>query len=565
MRHAQHTNNFDLIRLLAALQVLYGHSAGWLKLPPLPAPTSYAVALFPGVAVFFVISGFLVTRSFLESRSGTAGYFARRALRIYPGLWVHFVVILTMLAVAGALPLPQLAGATFWRWVAVAFTTGSDFYANLLAGLPFDYSGYYRWFPSGVLWTISVELGFYLLVPLVFAGVLRRRGLVWLALIVCAMVSLWAAWINKAWLIEAPSDNTTGILQCSPAPYFWIFLIGAAMSYYWETVRGWIEGRAWAWFIAYFVLSQVDTALFGAMGLNFSKPELLTVARVVLLGVTVIAFAHTWTGLARRLRGVDLSYGIYLYHMPLVATLHYGGVVGSAWLWPVVFVVPATCAALSWFLVERPALRFKSTADVLITGLQSRVGQLSKRMLETASISRGDANRAAAWAVAYVGLFLAIWLLCWDHVKARPQPKLEITRLGPDAWERIIAPMRRDADGLRSEGEASPTGYGAISVPHWLPKGALVAAAGTVQHGGIVLGLLDQNGQWAATTAISAGPFRTAVEVPARGSYRIVIANNLAAGETTNETTVTEVGLIGPVTGPPWFALEPIAIRGVVP
>jgi hypothetical protein len=82
-----------------------------------------------------------------------------------------------------------------------------------------------------------------------------------------------------------------------------------------------------------------------------------------------------------------------------------------------------------------------------------------------------------------------------------------------------------------------------------------------VQQGGIVLGLLDQSGQWAATKAISTGPFRTAVEAPARGNYRIVIANNLAAGETTNETTVTEVGLIGPA----WFALEPTAIRGVVP
>src|SRR3954451_7475999 len=243
MRNAQHTNNFDLIRLLAALQVLYGHSAEWLKLPPLPAPTSYAVALFPGVAVFFVISGFLVTRSFLESRSGTAGYFARRALRIYPGLWVHFVVILTMLAVAGALPLPQLAGATFWRWVAVAFTMGSDFFGNLYGGVPFDYSGFYRGFPSGVLWTISVELGFYLLVSIVFAGAIRRRGLVWLALVVCAAGSLWAAWVNKAWQLEFPSYNTTGMLSGSPVPYFWIFLVGAVLSYYWENVRGWIEGR----------------------------------------------------------------------------------------------------------------------------------------------------------------------------------------------------------------------------------------------------------------------------------------------------------------------------------
>src|SRR4051794_30929860 len=141
MRNAQHTNNFDLIRLLAALQVLYVRSAVWLQLPRLPPQTSYAVSLFPGVAVFFVISGFLVTRSFLESRSGTAGYFARRALRIYPGLWVHFVVILAMLAVAGALPLSRFAGETFWRWTAVAFTMGSDFFGNLYGGVPFDYTG----------------------------------------------------------------------------------------------------------------------------------------------------------------------------------------------------------------------------------------------------------------------------------------------------------------------------------------------------------------------------------------------------------------------------------------
>src|SRR3954447_4391329 len=237
MSDAQNDNNFDLIRLLAALQVLYVHAAGWLKLPNIPLPWRWPLVLFPGVAVFFVISGFLVTRSFLDSRSGTAGYFARRALRIYPGLWVHFVVILAMLAVAGALPLSQLTGGTFWRWVAVAFTMGSDFFGNLYGGVPFDYSGFYRGFPSGVLWTISVELGFYLLVPIVFAGVLCRRGLVWLALLIFAAASLWAAWINKAWMAAFPSHNTTGVLQCSPAPYFWIFLIGATLAYYWDQVR----------------------------------------------------------------------------------------------------------------------------------------------------------------------------------------------------------------------------------------------------------------------------------------------------------------------------------------
>jgi peptidoglycan/LPS O-acetylase OafA/YrhL len=241
-----------------------------------------------------------------------------------------------------------------------------------LAGLPFDYSGYYRWFPSGVLWTISVELGFYLLVPIVFAGAIRRRGLVWLALIACAAISLRVAWINKAWMTEFPSHNTTGVLQCSPAPYFWMFLIGAAMSYYWERVRGWVEGRVWVWLGAYVALSALDLTLFDQKSLWFSKPGLLTVPRVVLLGVTVIAFAHSWTGLARRLRGVDLSYGIYLYHMPFVATLHYGGFVGTGWLWPVVLGVPVATASASWFLVERPALRLKPAADALIARLRFR-------------------------------------------------------------------------------------------------------------------------------------------------------------------------------------------------
>jgi peptidoglycan/LPS O-acetylase OafA/YrhL len=236
--------------------------------------------------------------------------------------------------------------------------------------VPFNYTGFYRGFPSGVLWTITVELGFYLLVPIVFAGVLRRRGLVWLAPLIFAAASLWAAWINKAWMAAFPSHNTTGVLQCSPAPYFWIFLIGATLAYSWDQARRFVEGRVWPWLAAYIALSVLDFLLFNQRGPGFSSPGLLTVPRVVLLGITVIAFAHTWTGLARRLRGVDLSYGIYLYHMPFIATLHYGSVVGSTWLWPVVFIVPIVCATLSWFLVERPALRLKPKADALIAALR---------------------------------------------------------------------------------------------------------------------------------------------------------------------------------------------------
>jgi hypothetical protein len=72
----------------------------------------------------------------------------------------------------------------------------------------------------------------------------------------------------------------------------------------------------------------------------------------------------------------------------------------------------------------------------------------------------------------------------------------------------------------------------------------LVAAVGKIERGGLLLGLLDHKGQWATTVAASPGEFRAVVRVPAEGEYRIVLANNLAFGETVNAFTVNDVGFV---------------------
>jgi hypothetical protein len=99
---------------------------------------------------------------------------------------------------------------------------------------------------------------------------------------------------------------------------------------------------------------------------------------------------------------------------------------------------------------------------------------------------------------------------------------------------------------MRIEGKPRfAAAYAAVSRRYRLPKGALVGAAGRVRQGGIVLGLLDSQERWAATIAIPPGPFRTTVEVPKDGEYRIVFANNLPAGQEVNDAEITEVGLVG--------------------
>ena len=137
----------------------------------------------------------------------------------------------------------------------------------------------------------------------------------------------------------------------------------------------------------------------------------------------------------------------------------------------------------------------------------------------------------------------------------------QITPFEVDAWETVFPATRQEGKGLRIEGEpASALAYGAVSVPYQLTKGVLVAAAGTVRRGGIVLGLLDNNSQqWTVTTAIEEGAFRTGVEVPVAGTYRIVISNNLPAGETINDVDVDEIGFVGLDPAEHRIRAEPVA------
>src|SRR4051794_31062121 len=87
-------NNFDLLRLFAATEVLFSHSYWHFEMPD-PIWLTY-LHNFPGIPIFFVISGFLISASY-ERKSDLKNYVRNRALRIYPALW--FCIILTVLVI----------------------------------------------------------------------------------------------------------------------------------------------------------------------------------------------------------------------------------------------------------------------------------------------------------------------------------------------------------------------------------------------------------------------------------------------------------------------------------
>jgi peptidoglycan/LPS O-acetylase OafA/YrhL len=339
-----HDNNFDLLRLFAAAQVVSMHAGQWLQLAIHPQ-LAWLLSLFPGVPIFFVISGFLVTGSFLRTDS-THGYFFKRALRIYPGMCGNLVVIFALAAATNVITSYRSAAIYF----AVVSITGSTLLASRAVGLPF--SGNEPFFAGGVLWTIAVELGFYLAIPLMFArGIRTRPWLLWSVLSGTMIASCACQW----WQQTALDSDA---VNASVPPYLWVFLLGSAACLLWDRIRICFEGRALPWIAAYLIFSWLTSAVP-----DFKTLNLLNFISMVMLAGVVLSAAYSWPSLARVLHGQDFSYGIYLYHMPVIGVLTAAGLRESWWNWPLVYAPTALVAGLSWFLIERPALQAKRLVD----------------------------------------------------------------------------------------------------------------------------------------------------------------------------------------------------------
>ena len=140
-----HGNNFDLLRLFAAMQVFYMHGVATLELPR-GGLLFQVLAAFPGVPVFFVISGFLVTDSYL--RSSVPGYALKRVIRIYPALIANIIVLELAMYVTGGLP------ATSWPtqyavYLAAYMATASPLVGVWVSDIPAIYSvtGFFKEYP----------------------------------------------------------------------------------------------------------------------------------------------------------------------------------------------------------------------------------------------------------------------------------------------------------------------------------------------------------------------------------------------------------------------------------
>tara|TARA_B110000037_G_C17067752_1_gene484513 strand:- start:402 stop:1442 length:1041 start_codon:yes stop_codon:yes gene_type:complete len=332
-------NNFDLIRLFAATQVAISHSSihfdyesvfiDWLS-------------IFPGVPIFFFISGFLIFGSYeksLQNDRPFVNFYTKRFLRLYPALWMCIFVSVGMLFISGYLSIMKLSLVDLIIWL-LANSTFFQFYNP----------DFLRDFGVGVingsLWTIAVEIQFYILTPLLFF--LLRKNLIFIFILFFLLVLLNA--VNTH--LNLRENIIEKLISVSFIPWLYMFILGA-LTYKFQRIMIYISKVPFILllivyiFIIYFTTQGFETG----NTINF-------IAYLSLISV-VIKLAISKPNLSDNLiKRNDISYGIYIYHMPVVNFVMYYGYKGGNAL---VLTLASTIfiAILSWFIVERPFLRIK--------------------------------------------------------------------------------------------------------------------------------------------------------------------------------------------------------------
>ena len=333
------SNNFDLIRLLAALQVAIKHALVHLGLD---GPWADALGIFPGVPIFFFISGFLIFQSY-QNGSSLYQFSINRVLRIYPALIVCFLVSITLVVCTGYLHWRDLITLPFLLWAAAQLSFLQIYNTDLLRGFGVGAL-------NGSLWTVAVELQFYLLTPLL-AWLTLRRDWLWALIIALGIVANLTLGLG--------SDGFAAkLFSVSFPPWFYMFVLGAWLS----TRQDW-QKRLLHLSPAYFLAGYSVVALLGwQAGVRIHGNEINPLS-YLLLAALIFRLAYSRPKLSDRiLRRNDISYGVYIYHMPVLNLFVFYGMSGSLWWVLAATLITVTFALASWRFVERPALRLKKLA-----------------------------------------------------------------------------------------------------------------------------------------------------------------------------------------------------------
>lgn len=339
-------NNLDCLRLIFASIVVLFHVYALTVNSAFSFFARYLSADF-AVRGFFVISGLLIYRSYIRSSSLTS-YIEKRARRIYPAYFTIVVLAAISLCPLSTLPASQYFGAGFWKYLGANLL-----FLNFLApSLPGVFATNIYTAVNGALWTLKIEVAFYLLVPIIYY-LCNRFGT---KKIIGTIFCLSCIWKYIFALLDS-MNHLHGVhtLDSSRSIYFRLelqfpgqlmyFSAGILLLLYFDTLK--LHFRSISFITA--CLFLLDHWLTGG------ALDVLWIPGMVF----VFGFWHYFGNFSKY---GDFSYGVYIVHFPILQTLI---ALGLTRLNPAVFLplslsLVTLASALMWYLVESKFLTSSS-------------------------------------------------------------------------------------------------------------------------------------------------------------------------------------------------------------
>ena len=334
-------NCFDLIRLLAALQIMLGHSWRYC-VGRYPWYLSPLFDLSIGVTVFFITSGYLVFASYENNRDNPGKYFFNRIIRIYPPIWISNFLLLLAGFPSFSKTIPDISGV-YHHYTSLGDLCGRLIIENIVPGV------HVVGIVNGSLWTIKVELQIYILIALLYKALKELNMWQWIILIFAAMqLNIWD------YLFRNTVDSILGreIYDYFCFPYIYIFLLGAFIYNCRAKIIPLITKRKMLiLFLIVFIFWYViyaELKIIPEFGKSYNPITSFVIA-FLLIGI-----AYTFTINIKN----DISYGIYIWHMILINIGKLWGFQGYSFM---ISVWGGTCllAVLSCKLIEQPLLKRK--------------------------------------------------------------------------------------------------------------------------------------------------------------------------------------------------------------
>ena len=330
-------NAFDFLRLFFAISIFFCHLAELSTHQDL----QFLLSIFSAsiaVKSFFVISGFLIAKSYTKTTS-LKQYFIKRAKRILPA-YIFVILLSTVvlffvsnLSVHHYFTNPATFRYVGWNLVFMNFMQPS---------LPGVFEHNFIGAVNGALWTLKIEEGFYLLIPLLFYffDKIKNKTAVLILLYCCSIV--YFQLFTEYYHLPILAKQLPGYLS--------YFSVGMLLYFNFQTLQK-------------FNMQLLFGAILLFLGMLYQYNGYLF---PLSLGLLVILLAYNLPFLNNFGKYGDFTYGIYIFHFPIIQVFTHFGLFeqyNPFLVSAIIGIVTLLMALFSWFFIEVQFLdRYKNKA-----------------------------------------------------------------------------------------------------------------------------------------------------------------------------------------------------------